>query len=359
MAKTPEIKLTQDYHRNYTINGNFDFWQRGTNVGLSSNAQYVADRFNFLVGGVDLPTISRQADVPTVAESKFASTYSMQVSPDTNYTVLASTDYASIRQSIEGFNASDLYGNTFTLSFWVKSSLAGTYCISLNNNNFSRSYIEEYTIDSANVWEMKSITIAHDNVGSWEAGSDRGIIVGWTLAAGSSRQGVEGWQGGSLFGTSNQVNFMADSTNTFKLSQVQITQGSGSLPFRRAGHNITEEFSLCQRYYQNLGDSRLVGAFNNTVRWEGYRALATPMRATPTITGGAEDPANWQVFRAPQGGQNWTPVDPGAAVLDQGSSSQSIGIRVQDDTTNHGFDHGMVGYGYVFQNGHLGLDAEI
>ena len=121
-----------------------------------------------------------------------------------------------------------------TLSFWVMASLTGTYCVSFGNSGSDRSYIAEYSISTANIWQQVTITIpASPSAGTWDYFTGSGLVIGWALAVGSTYQATAGsWQSGNYLGSSNQVNACNSASNTFYLAQVQLTVGTAAPNFQ-------------------------------------------------------------------------------------------------------------------------------
>lgn len=309
---------------NSIINGNFDVWQRNTTFTGIDNFKYSADRWQtFYVGstGIDGVTISRTTTVPTGTggwgTSAFAFQYTV-VDPDTS--IGASEAYA-ICQPIEGnniqrfgFGTGDTEG--ITLSFWVRSAVPGTYCVFFRNavQNASRSYIAEYTINSANTYERKEITLKADSGGTWALNTNVGLVVGFALAVGTDFQGTAGtWVAGNLYATANQTNLLATANNTFFLSRVKLEAGVRATPF--IPPQIGSELQLCQRYYAKTfptatapadglgggGSGYLIGKGSTGATFEPFTNWILPavMRSNPTVTlynrrtGGA--PGQWQL----------------------------------------------------------------
>lgn len=282
--------------RNSIINGNFDIWQRNTTFAAIANGAYSADRFKYIKVGVMAHTITRDSDVPTQAESGFKSNYSLKVDCTTIDASIAAGDSCSIEHAIEGYNYKQFEGNTATLSFWVKGTKTGIHCVSFRSSTGDRSYVVEYTINTTDTWEKKTITVTFDySGGTWNYINGAGLIIHWTLAAGSSTQGTaDAWQSSNITATSNQVNACDNTANNFFLSQVQFELGSVATDFEHEDIEIT--IAKCERYYEksyNLttapGTNEQAGGFNFISRVADTSDFNTVIfkvkkRAVPTVT---------------------------------------------------------------------------
>lgn len=234
--------------RNVIINGGFDIWQRGTSFsGVDfSTGIYFADRFRG--GGAASQaryTVSQSTDTPSSIFN-----YSLKIDVTTAEAAVAAGELNSILQPVEGFNARHLIGQTFTLSFWVKSPKTGIHCVAFLNGGSNRSYVEEYTITAANTWEYKSITVAGGLItaGTWDWTTGLGLSVQWTLLAGTDFHTTKGaWQTGNFRATANQQNLADNTANDFFLAGVQLEPGTVATPFER--RSIGQELALCQRYF--------------------------------------------------------------------------------------------------------------
>ena len=277
--------------RNRIINGDMRISQRGTSFATLDPAAdtYTLDRWAFKgAGTTGRATISQDTDVPN---NTFTSTLKAVVT--TADSSIASGDGAWITQNIEGFNARDLIGTTFTLSFWVKSPKTGIHCVSFGNASSNRSFVSEYTVNSANTWEQKSVTVAGGLItaGTWDWTNGKGLSVNFALIVGSTFQTTAGaWQTGNFFGTSNQVNVFDSLANSFLLGGVQLEAGSVATPFERRSYG--QELALCQRYFYQM-TNRMLGftlAGANTqshVYTTGSFGFPVTMRAAPTLASGA------------------------------------------------------------------------
>lgn len=178
--------------QNVIINGNFDFWQRGTTTAATNNsALYLADRWIMncvLASGAVQQTQS--TDVPTFAQSKFSSRFSYKVTVTTvGASSPAAGDLLLPNYRVEGNDYATLHGKPVRLQFWVKNSVPGSYSVSIRNHNGSRSYLAPYTINSANTWELKMIDLTLDSVGTWAFDNTVAMIIGFPLSVGSTLSG--------------------------------------------------------------------------------------------------------------------------------------------------------------------------
>ena len=266
-------------------------------VTIEGLTAYTADRFKRNSNTTAVVVITKDADSPTVAEADYFTQHSLKVEVTTADASVAAGDYEVIATFVEGYNFAPIAQQVMTLSFWVKSSKTGIYCVALQSSISDRSFVSEYTINSANTWENKTITIdASPSAGTWNYTNGIGLAVQFTLMAGATYQGTaDAWQSANIFATSNQVNFDDTIGNTFQIALVQLEKGSSSSGFER--RSIQSELELCQRYFNksyaqgtNPGTLTAVGAISYRCQNAGVVdagvAVDFPvtMRATPTIT---------------------------------------------------------------------------
>lgn len=198
-----------------------------------------------------------------------------------------------------------------TVSFWVMSPKTGTHCIALRNSGADRSYVAEYTVNAANTWEYKQLTIvASPSAGTWNYTTGIGVELFFTLACGSTFQTTANvWQTGNFIGTSNQVNCMDSTSNVFRFTGVKLELGPTATPF--AVVSFEEEYLRCQRYFQksmNYGTAPAQNLGNNTGEFvftcpvgpstifnSLSVPLGVPMRAGVTVTYYNPNAANAQV----------------------------------------------------------------
>lgn len=269
--------------RNKIINGKMDVIQRGVafTAGPGNTSGFCHDRWLNITGTGTTGAFTTSGPSEAPSSNEFST--SLRATVGTADTSIAASDYYLIQQRIEGYNARDLIGRTFTLSFWVRSSKTGTHCISFGNNA-DRSYVAEYTVIAANTWEYKSITISGGLIttGTWNWANGTGLVVSFALAVGSTGQGVAGsWiSTGYAYSTSNQVNCMDTIGNIFAITGVQLEAGSVATPFEHRPYGY--ELALCQRYYETLSrfSSGFLGSGSSYATW----VFTTQKRAAPTVS---------------------------------------------------------------------------
>lgn len=279
-------------NRNRIINGDMRIDQRnaGASVTYSSNPGYPVDRNRFEFSQVSKITGQRSTTAPTGFSYSAQGTVAAAVTP-------GASDYFLIGQPIEGFNVADLgwgtaSAQTVTLSFWVRSSVTGTYSLRFINGSFNRTYLTSYTISAANTWEQKTITLAGDTSGTWATDNTAGIVVQWDLGAGSNATSstTNAWQAGNYQHVTGSVNWISTAGATFYITGVQLEAGSVASPFERRDYG--RELMMCQRYFQQIGDGggtltigMAVYDAGNGIRF-AYTVVPTPVafRAQPTIT---------------------------------------------------------------------------
>ena len=304
--------------KNKFVNGNMAIAQRGaTAVTVAAATRTMAvDRFFGSLTGAGVYTVEQVVDAPAAAN---AGQYSMKAVVTTADTSIAASDQYFIGQTIEGLNfASFGFGTasaqTVTISFWVKSSITGTFGVDIRNSAANRAYASTYTISAANTWEKKTVTIAGDTSGTWLQDTGIGARVEWTLSAGTDFQTAtpNAWTASNDQTTASQTNWMATVANTFQITAIQIEAGSKATPFQTATGTIQGELAACQRYYQKSFDQSVTpanGANTTTLTSNNganyvYTAGATGneaatifykvvMRTAPTITFYGNSAGSW------------------------------------------------------------------
>ena len=266
---------------NRIINGAMVIDQRNAGASVTpTNGQYTLDRWVFAVSQSSKLTAQQNAGSVT-SPAGFRNYLGVTSSASTS---VGASDYFFIQQWIEGFNTADLMwgtasAQTVTLSFWVRSSLTGTFGGSLKNDAGNRSYPFSYTISSANTWEQKSITIAGDTSGTWLTTNGAGIGVQLGLGVGSTFSGAAGaWAASNLFSATGATSVVGTNGATFYITGVQLEVGSTATSFDYRPYG-TEDY-LCKRYYQ-LQTVSTYGCIDGTSTV--FNGTWIPKRATPTV----------------------------------------------------------------------------
>ena len=267
-------------NKNRIINGDFRIDQRnaGASVTAAVGYTYSVDRFAGYAAVASKFTMQQSTTAPTGFVNSALMTSSAATTP-------AASDAYGFLQRIEGYNISDLgwgtaNAKTITISFWVRSSITGTYAVTITNS-YARCYPAEYTISVANTWEQKSVTIAGDTSGTWLTTNGIGAELWFDLGSGSTFYGTaNSWNGSLKVRTSSSSNWIGTNGATFYITGVQLEIGTSATPFERRLYN--QELANCQRYYQ----TSIVSLSNSTTdTWYGVWAYKVSLRAAPTVAG--------------------------------------------------------------------------
>jgi len=232
--------------KNRIINGAMVIDQRNAGSAVTTDSAYPVDRFQAFEDTDGTYSAQRDTTVPAgfVNSLKWTTT--------TADTSLSAGQYCGIYHGIEGFNVADLGFGTanaspITLSFWVRSSLTGTFGGSFRNSANNRSYPFTYTISSANTFEYKTVTVAGDTSGTWLTDNGAGLKVFFALGVGSSFSGTAGaWAGTNYLSATSAVSVIGTLNATWYITGVQLEKGSTATSFDYRPYGT--ELQLCQRY---------------------------------------------------------------------------------------------------------------
>jgi hypothetical protein len=254
--------------RNRIINGAMVFDQRNAGASVTQTTAYVytLDRWASEASVTSKFTIQQNAG--SVTPPAGFSNY-LGVTSSSAYSVGAS-DYFYIVQNIEGFNFYDMNFGTanakpVTISFWVRSSLTGTFGGAVGNSADNRYYPFTYTISSANTWTQASVTIAGDTSGTWVGATNGiGFKLRLSLGAGSTFSGTAGaWASANYVSATGATSVVGTSGATFYITGVQLEAGTTASPFEYRQYGT--ELALCQRYYEkSWAQASAIGTSTNT-----------------------------------------------------------------------------------------------
>jgi hypothetical protein len=277
--------------KNRFINGAMVIDQRNAGATVSSSGAFPVDRF-IVIKDTSAGTFTA-GQSSTVPSSGF--TKSLLFTVGTAYTPAAGENNF-LKHYIEGYNIADLSFGTagasnITLSFWVRSSLTGTFGGALTNGGNDRTYVFSYTISAANTFEYKTISIPAYTSGTWNTTNSVGFEIRWGLGVGSTFLNTAGaWYTGNYVSATGSTNITSTAGATWYVTGVQLEKGSTATSFDY--RSIGTELALCQRYYQKVSGSINGGAYQffAVLTYEGAPnafgaiALKTTMRTQPTVT---------------------------------------------------------------------------
>ena len=280
--------------RNRIINGSMVIDQRNAGASVTPSTTgggtYTLDRWFAQVSQNSKLTVQQNAGsvTPPVGFSNY-----LGVTSSSSYSI-TSGDYFSIRQAIEGYNIADLgwgtaSAKTVTISFWVYSSLTGTFGATVQNASINRTYPFTYSIPVANTWTQISATVAGDTSGTWGTTNGVGISLAFGLGVGSTYSATAGsWAAGNYISATGATSVVATNGATFYITGVQLEKGSTATSFDYRPYGT--ELALCQRYCIKYGGEQVY----NKVGGLGYAIGTTTaqmavqfpvqMRTTPTLT---------------------------------------------------------------------------
>jgi len=298
-ASTQTTAATGFGFKNRIINGDMRIDQRNAGANTTpSNGSYTLDRWR--VQASQSSKFAVQQNSGSVTPPSGFKNY-LGVLSASAYSVLTN-DYFGINQFVEAYNMADFdWGSAtakaVTLSFWVRSSLTGQFGGAIRTGDGSNySYPFVYTINAANTWEQKAITIPGPTSGTWGTGNAVGLDVWFSLGTGSTYTGTAStWAASNYVNATGSVSVVGTSGATWYVTGVQLEKGSTATSFDYRDYG--NELRMCQRYCVVYGDS---GQYTHLGIGTAYNATAlnitvgvpVPMRTGPalsTVTSGG----NW------------------------------------------------------------------
>lgn len=288
-------------NRNLIINGAMQVAQRGTSAtGVTSSGYNTVDRFEFAAGsggGSGEVTVSQSTDAP----AGFSNSFKFEV---TTTDTLTGSENVVMRHRLEGqdvqrFKFGSSAAESVTVSFWVKSSLTGTFGFELMvGPSGNRTAMQAYTISAANTWQYVSLTFAGSTDYSIPNDNARGADLVWALDSGPDDivDPYEFKADAAFRAPTGQTNFMATSGATFQITGVQLEVGDTATPFEHRSYG--DELARCQRYYQksyeyhdapasnDAAGSFYAQRFNTSDRYFilGGHFRGSGLRAAPTLS---------------------------------------------------------------------------
>jgi hypothetical protein len=234
--------------QNEIINGSCDIWQEGTSFAAIADGTYHACQFGYEKSGTMVHTVTKETSILPTGDNFNAA---IKVDVTTADAAIAAGDYClPVEQIIEGYNIRKMIGKYVTFGFWARDTKTGIHCVAFRNSGKDRSYVIEYTINSTDTWEYKTVTILMDNTsGTWDYTNGAGLRISWAAAVGSTYQTTaNAWQTGNFMGTSNQVNSCDNTANNFYITG--ITFAVGKTAIKPNTTIIDDEIERCQRTFE-------------------------------------------------------------------------------------------------------------
>jgi hypothetical protein len=272
--------------KNRIINGAMVIDQRNAGASVTpANGAYTIDRW-YVAQTAGASKFSVQQNAASVTPPATFTNY-LGATSLSAYTIAATDQYA-LRQLIEGYNVADLaYGTasakTTTLSFWVYSSLTGTFGGALYNQANNKSYVFSYTISAANTWQQISITVPGDTATALASTNSAALLINLSIGYGTtySTSFTGTWVSGFYGSVTGATSVVGTNGATFYITGVQLEVGSTATPFERRLYN--QELANCQRYYFN-DFTYCQGSFYSTTGIVGTNRLPVTMRASPSVS---------------------------------------------------------------------------
>jgi hypothetical protein len=298
VQKVPQSGISgNSSFRNLVINGDMQIAQRGTSATTAvTNTYNTVDRWKPVFSMDGAFTMAQSAlsaaDVATTGHQ-----YALDIQCSTADTSIAAGQYAWVAHLVEANNCRDsLYGSdnakSLTISFWVKSNLTGTTCgmVAKEDTTYTQAPFE-FTINSANTWEHKTVTIPANAAIKSSAGAIAydtgvGLYLAFHLAIGGNYDNGTNvtWEtGGASYATTNQLNFLSSTDNDLFITGVQMEFGDAKTPFEYIPHDVQEQ--RCQRYCMVYGNGQnFTGGYYNASAYVCEVYFPTKMRAAPSVT---------------------------------------------------------------------------
>jgi hypothetical protein len=325
--------------RNRIINGDMRIDQRNAGTSVTpTNLQYGVDRWQAYLTQSSKFSMQQSSTAPAGFKN------SLLVTSLSAYSVV-SGDFFNVLQFIEGFNVADLDWGTAsakdaTVSFWVRSSLTGTFGGHFASHNVNRTLIFSYTINAADTWEYKTITIPGDTAGTWLKDNGVGLFLAFSVGAGASlTTSTTGVWGDFFRSVTGQTSLVGTSGATWQITGVQLEAGTVATPFEH--RSFGQELALCQRYYENtyptgsavgsvtVGPINFRGMPSGSIDYSCF-SYAVVKRAVPTLTAYNGVTGASGTWRGSGGANRTITLNPTASLWGFFASGWALGDFIQE-----------------------------
>ena len=298
-------------NRNMIINGQMQVNQRaGTVSGLDNgnSGYHTCDRWRIQFNNADEIRIQNARD--TTSPDGFSNSFRNTVT--TAESAIAANEYFRISQSLEGQDLQGLaYGTsgakTTTLSFYVRSSVAGTYGVSCYQYDGNLQQTHNYTITTANTWQRIELQFTGNTANAIANDATDGLKFLFYLMVGADFKGTasttwSAYDSAKSAGLATAV-WGTSTSHNFYLTGVQFEIGSSATPYEY--RTYADELHKCHRYYYALsrGTSGWITIQNYWLQYNANYRMCTVvfpvvMRGIPSITitsNSAPSPTNYGV----------------------------------------------------------------
>jgi len=322
--------------RNIIINGAMNVAQRGSSS--TSDGYQTVDRFQVSKGGTDENPTQAQVDVSS-GTTPYTEGFrkALKVTNGNQTGGAGTSDNIIIRYKAEAQDIANSGWNYtssssfITLSFWIKSSVAQEFQITLVSvDGSSYVYPTETPSLSANTWTKITKTIPGNSNLSFNNDNGEGlrlIIVGYCGSDYSTDSATENawnaYSSGNQFGRASTSTWYETDDATLEITGVQLEVGSQATAFEH--RSFGEELALCLRYYEKTypygvalgGSNSYTGFINQTGSSNSSGSMVIPIyfaekRASPTMTAYNASNGNsgtWYVLRNGASGHNSVTID--------------------------------------------------
>jgi hypothetical protein len=327
--------------KNLIINGAMTVAQRGTSFTALTDA-YCLDQFIYIKdASTAVIDVTQSTDVPS--GEGFGK--SLKIDVTTADASIDANDLAKIQTPIEAQNLTQLkYGSagaqTMTLSFWIKSTKTGTFNAFAYQPDGNRFYNASYTVNVTDTWEHKTVTISGDSGGTINDDTGTGLIVGWTLIAGTNWTGsADTWSGNADYAVSS-YSMLDNTANNIYITGVQLEVGSVATDFEH--EDIGETLAKCQRYFRRW-------TIQNSPN-EIFGAI-TMNAATAAVMGPVSHPVRMRVAPTASISNVGHVVVADGANLNRTASAATFYAGVDAFNVYFTIASGTLGGGYIYRDG--------
>lgn len=268
-SNTSQLTITQAL-KNKLINGNFDFWWRGTNFAPAANETKTADRWKVQQAGTTI-NVSQQAFVFGQTSVPNNPKYFARCATTTS---AGAGNFALFAQVIE--NVTTCAGQQVTISFWAKADANRNVGIELGQSFGSGGAPSAFTSTPVGaaaltpLWQKFVFTITVPSVAGKVVGTSGtdGLLLYFWLDAGSS--------------FAARASNIGQQSGTFDIAQVQLEVGATASAFDLRHPSV--ELAFCKRFSQPIYGTGMIGIALSSTNIYFTAQLKVPMRASPSIT---------------------------------------------------------------------------